>query len=80
MRQSISTTSNTALPIDTLVDTLTDKLDIQTDTAKQVATPCSITQKLLNNEDIHHLLPHASIAELKSIAELIRHRNLRSGE
>ena len=76
MRQSISTTSNTALPIDTLVDTLTDKLDMQTDTAKQVATPCSITQKLLNNEDIHHLLPHASIAELKSIAELIRHRIL----
>lgn len=76
MRQSISTTSNTALPIDTLVDTLTDNLDMQTDTAKQVATPCSITQKLLNNEDIHHLLPHASIAELKSIAELIRHRIL----
>ncbi len=72
MRQSISTTSNTISPIDTLADTL----DMQTDTTKQAVLSSSITQKLLNNEDIHHLLPHASMAELKSIAEAIRKRIL----
>lgn len=72
MQQSIPTTSNTTLPIDTPIDTL----DIQIDTTKQTATSCGIIQKLVNNEDIHHLLPNASMAELNNIAELIRARIL----
>lgn len=61
--------------LDTLVDTIT-KFDKHNDIIKQVSTTSSITQKLLNNEDIHHLLPNVSIAELKSVAELIRYRIL----
>lgn len=64
MQGSLNTTNNISLPIDTSI------VENQKNTVKDIA------KRLQNNEDIRHLLPNATKAELENIATIIRNRIL----
>lgn len=67
MQQSLNIAGNVSVSV--------DKID-KNNAEEKLATSQDITRMLQNNEDIRHLLKSASIAELESIAMVIRHRIL----